>query len=147
MYSRPFAAIGLGIANDDMPASSQSSLPSRSYERTRSVPAVTISVRRSFFHTNGVVQLLPSFRSARHTSAPVTVLNAAMNDWSSLSLTMYTRSPWTTGDAAGPNPLRTLMAPIGFDQRGFPFMSNAKRPMFPKYAYTRSPSVTGVSEA
>ena len=39
-----------------MPASSQSSLPFVSYERTFLVPVVTISVRRSFCHTNGVDQ-------------------------------------------------------------------------------------------
>jgi len=37
-------------------------------------PAVTISVRRSFSHTNGEVQLLPSSRGTRQISAPVALL-------------------------------------------------------------------------
>ena len=55
--------------------------------------------------------------------------------------------PKGTGDAAVPHPYRVLNGPIGFDQTGVPFMSNTKRPTVPKYAYTRSPSVTGVSDA
>ena len=45
-----------------------------------------------------------------------------------------------------PQPMRVFTAGIGFDQTGRPDMSKAKRPMLPEYTYTRSPSVTGVSE-
>ena len=62
-YSRPPAASGLGTAKVDIPVSCQSSLPLTSYDRTPPVAAVTISVRRSFFQTSGVVQLLVSLRS------------------------------------------------------------------------------------
>src|SRR4026209_1639406 len=93
MYNSPLAANGVGPANVAMPASSHSSAPSRPYDRTPLVPAVTISVRLSFFHTNGVTQFVPVGRSTRHISSPLAVLNAAMNDRSSLSLTMNRRSP------------------------------------------------------
>src|SRR6266850_3948947 len=103
-----------------MPVSSHSSLPSRSYDRTFCVPAVMISVRLAFSHTNGVVQLLPSSRAVRQISAPVFLSYAATNDLSSLSLTMTMRSRWRTGEPAGHHPLRTLNGPIGFDHNGFP---------------------------
>src|SRR6266850_5472173 len=115
-----------------MPVSSHSSLPSRSYDRTFCVPAVTISVRVPFSHTNGVVQLLPSARAVRQSSLPLFLSYAAMNDLSSLSLTTITRSRWSTGDPAAHQPLRTLNGPIGFDHNGFPSMSNANRPRLPK---------------
>ena len=40
--------LGVGTVIDDIPVSSHSRFPSRSYERTLSVPVVTISVRCSF---------------------------------------------------------------------------------------------------
>src|SRR6266508_2862655 len=130
-----------------MPVSVHNNLPLRSYDRTFCVPAVTISVRSSFSQTNGVVQLLPSSRSVRQISSPVFLSYAAMNDRSSLSLTMYSRSRCKTGELADHHPVRTLNGPIGFVQSALPLMSNAKRPRLPKYAYTRSPSVAGVSDA
>src|SRR5262245_6168575 len=130
-----------------MPPNSQSSFPLRSYERTLSVPFVTISVRRSFSQMTGVAQLLPSFRSTFHTSLPVFASYAARNDCCSLSWTRYRRPLYSTGDAPVPQSFRILNGPMGFVQTGLPFMSNANRPMLPKYAYTRSPSVEGVSDA
>src|SRR5262245_18267811 len=79
-YSSPCAAIGLGTAKVDIPWSSHSSVPLTSYDLTQPVAAVTISVRRSFFHTSGVVQLLCSFRSLRQTWLPVPLSKATMND-------------------------------------------------------------------
>src|SRR5438874_2590261 len=111
-----------------MPASSQSSVPSSEYDRIFLVPLVMISVRSGFSHTNGEAQLLASSRLIRHNSSPVAVLNAAMNDSSSLSLTMRMRSFASTGDAAAPQPVRILGGAIGFDQTGLPVMSNANSP-------------------
>ena len=72
-----------------MPVSCHSSFPCVSYDRTPLLPVVTISVRRSFCHTNGVDQFEPSAsRSVRHNSSPLFASNAATNDRSSLSLTM-----------------------------------------------------------
>jgi hypothetical protein len=60
-----------------------------SYERTFLVPVVTISVRRPVCQMNGDDQFDASpGRSVRHSSAPVRASKAAMNDRSSLSLTI-----------------------------------------------------------
>src|SRR5262245_37411786 len=69
--SSPCAEKEVGMWRLDKPDISQSSLPSRSYERSLREPLVTISVRTPFSHTNGVDQLLPSSRSTRQSSRPV----------------------------------------------------------------------------
>src|SRR5262245_14224436 len=79
-YKRPFAEKGAGTANDAPPEIFHSSVPSRPYDRMPLVPAVTISVRRSFVQANGDTQFVTTGRSTRHSSSPVAVLNAAMND-------------------------------------------------------------------
>src|SRR6185295_5760660 len=84
MYSSPNLENGVGILIDDIPENSHNSLPERSYDRTRSDPDVTISVRCSFSHTKGDVQFVPSLRSTLQTSAPVRASYAARNDCSSL---------------------------------------------------------------
>ena len=89
MYSSPCRENGVGTVRPDMPWISHSRLPSRSYERTPCVPAVTISVRSSFSQTNGVAQFWPrSSRSTRQTSAPVSRSRATMNERITLSFTM-----------------------------------------------------------
>ena len=72
-----------------MPDSSHSKVPFKSYDRTFLLPVVTISVRTSLRQTNGVDQFEASpSRWVRQSSFPVRASNAAMNDCSSLSLTM-----------------------------------------------------------
>ena len=71
-----------------IPVSVHSNLPFRSYERTFCDPDVTISVLSAFSQMKGVVQLLPSSRLVLQISSPVRLSYAAMNDRSSLSLTM-----------------------------------------------------------
>src|SRR5262245_9100141 len=132
---------------DDIPSRSQSSLPSRPYARTRLVPLVISSVRCVFSQTNGVAQLLFSSRSARPISCPALSSNATRHDFSSLSFTTYRRFLWSTGEAAVPQPFLILKLPHFFDHSSLPSMSKQNRPRLPKEAYTRSPSVTGVSEA
>src|SRR5262245_60224721 len=117
-----------------MPASSHSSVPSSEYERIFFVPFVMISVRCAFSQTNGDAQLLASSRLMRQSSLPFAVLYAAMNDSSSLSLTMTMRSLASTGEAELPQPVRVLRGVIGFDHTGLPVMSNANRPAYEKYA-------------
>src|SRR5437870_13389774 len=106
-----------------MPLISQSSLPLVSYDRTFLLPVVTISARRSLCHTNGVDQFdfSPS-RSVRHSSLPVRASNAATNDRSSLSLTMYRRPLSRTGDEADPQPVRIFGAVIGLGHTGLPLL-------------------------
>src|SRR5688572_31764079 len=93
---------------EDIPPSSQSNFPSRSYERTRRVPQVMSSVRCSFCQMYGVAQLLFSSRSTRQSWRPVFASKAAAKDFSSLSFTTKTRPAWTTGDPAEPQSLRVL---------------------------------------
>src|ERR1700730_5039571 len=87
MYTRPFFSNGDGMVSVVMPLSCHSSFPSRSYERTLTVPAVTISVRNAFSHTSGVDQLPRSSRLTLQASAPVRLSNATRNDCVVLSLT------------------------------------------------------------
>ena len=103
MKTRPWLANGVGVTLTVMPDSSQSSLPSRSYERTFRRPDVTISVRSSFSQMNGVDQFSTSSRFTRQISLPVRLSKAAMNESVALSWTTKTRSPCSAGDAAVPN--------------------------------------------
>src|SRR5262245_27085935 len=85
MKTSPCRANGVGVTLTVMPESSQRSRPSKSYDRTLRRPAVTISVRRSFSHTNGVDQFSASSRLTRQISLPVFLSYAAMNDSVALS--------------------------------------------------------------
>src|SRR5215510_14692657 len=84
-YTSPCRENGVGTTLTVIPRSSQSSLPSMSYERTLFIPDVTISVRSSFSQTNGDDQSSTSSRLVRHSSSPVRLLYAAMNDSFALS--------------------------------------------------------------
>ena len=86
-----------------MPRSSQSTLPSRSYDRTFCRAVTTISVRSWFAQTNGVDQFSVSSRTTRHNCSPLSASNAVKNDSVVLSLTTYSRPPCSTGEAAGAN--------------------------------------------
>src|SRR5262249_51688775 len=99
----------------DIPSSSQSNLPSRSYERTLPDPAATNSVRFSFSHTNGVDQLLFSSRFTFHNSSPVFAFRQSKYESFSLSLTMNRRSLCNAGEAAGPQLNLMGMASNFFD--------------------------------
>src|SRR5438445_11047318 len=99
-----------------MPLSSHSCLPSSEYERTLSVPAVTISVRSACSHTNGVDQLLASSRSTRQISWPVRESQAATHELVSLSFTTEIRPLWGSGEAALPCPFRVVSGDIAFDR-------------------------------
>ena len=56
-----------------------------------------------------------------------------MNDAVVLSFTMYSRSPWSAGDAAVPSSIKVLKTPICRCQTTSPSMSRAvTRPMLPK---------------
>ena len=90
------------MASDESPLSSQSTLPSRSYERTFSRPNVTSSVLSPDSQTKGVAQVVGSSRSTRQISLPVALSRATRYDWSSLSLTMYSRPSCSAGDEAVP---------------------------------------------
>src|SRR5689334_11705333 len=92
------------MVSEDMPPSSHSTFPSRSYERILLRPAVTISVRRSFFQMYGVAQVVGSSRCCRQISRPVSLSSARMYEFCSLSLTIYSRPSCSTGEDAVPYP-------------------------------------------
>src|SRR5688572_17086646 len=90
-YNRPCFEKGEGAVRIVIPPISQSSLPSRSYERTLPLADTTNSVRWSFSQTNGVDQVAAFLFSSRLTlqiSFPVRLSNAAMNESVRLSWTM-----------------------------------------------------------
>src|ERR1700740_2566019 len=111
------------MAIEDMPPSSQSSFPSRSYERPLLTPQVMISVRFSFSQTNGVDQLLFSSRSTVQISLPVFLSSAVRNECFSLSLRNKHRAPGSEGAAAVPQPSFVGKASHFFVQSRLPLRS------------------------
>src|SRR5262249_54012115 len=99
------------------------------------------------FQTNGVAQLLFSSRSTRHSSLPLRASRATRSDFSSLSLTTNSLPSCRAGELPVPQPMRVLRACHFCFQSSLPSLSKQATPTLPKQAQTRSPSVTGVSEA
>src|SRR5687768_969768 len=93
--------------------------------------------------TRGVFQdsLMPL---ARQTSLPVFLSSATRLPLSTLAL-MMTRSPTSSGELADPHPERS--EPTSACHSCLPSWSNANTPVFPKKAYSRSPSADNVLDA
>ena len=64
------------MAREDSLLSSQSTFPSRSYERSLFLPIVMISMRPPLSQTKGVDQVVGSSRSTRQISFPVAFSSA-----------------------------------------------------------------------
>jgi hypothetical protein len=147
----PFGAdaVPRGLAEPSVVASSHSTSPvAGSYDRIRRAPIRTSSVRTRLRQTTGVPQVDFSGRAARHSSSPVRLSNAATNDRPSLSLCTKILSPSIAGELDVPQLANVRNGPRLRDHTGLPDTSkHASTPAMPKYAYTRSPSVMGVSDA